>query len=402
MTDGAPPRGTGRPRLLQIFPGESRGGVERYCLAVAAAAVKHGWNAHAAFPPRGATQDLRDDYARSGVATHRLEIPDLRFRTARTLRELLPPLARTAALLARLRPDVVHVNLPWPDHGAGVVRACSLLGVPAVVVFHLVPEGFPVDAFRVGHIAGARRTRQRWVTVSRAARDIVSGWFGVERGEIAVVPNGVPLPGRVPDTAERAAAHRAVCGDFGWPPDTALLLTTARLAPQKGFDDLLAAAPDVLARHPGARFLWAGGGDVNGHRESVRGAGLEGKVVPAGHRTDVDRLLAAADLFVLPTRFEGLPFALLEAMAAGVPVVSTTANGVTEVVTHEEHGLLAAAGDPRALAAMLNRALDDPAAMRAAAGRARVRVEEFGEERMLAATLALLGDAAAGRGKGGR
>lgn len=384
-----PPRGPSR--LLQIFPGESRGGVERYALVVAAAAVREGWEVHAAFPRRDATTGLRGEFADCGASTHAVELPDLRYRTARTLREVLPPLARTGLLLARVRPDVVHLNLPWPDHAAGAARACGLAGVPAAVVFHLVPEDFPVDRFRVRQLLSARRAGQQWVAVSLAARAILARWFAVPPGEIHHIPNGIPhSAASVPTPAERTAARDAVLREFGWAPDTRILLTTARLDAQKGFGDLLAAAPVILAKHPGARFLWAGGGDVTAYAGMVERAGLAHAVRLAGFRTDVPRLLAAADLFLFPTRFEGLPFAVLEAMAAGVPVVSTRANGVTEIVENRQHGLLAPVADPAGLAAAVEEVLGDPDAARSRAVRAHDRVAAFSEETMTRRTLDLL------------
>lgn len=392
-----PPRGPSR--LLQVFPGESKGGVERYALVVAAAAVREGWEVHAAFPRRDATTGLREEFANCGASTHTVELPDLRYRTARTLRELLPPLLRTGRLLARIRPDVVHLNLPWPDHAAGAARACGLAGVPAAVVFHLAPEEFPVDRFRVRQLLSARAAGQQWVTVSLATRAILARWFAVPPGEILHIPNGIPRSAApLPTPEERIAARDAVLREFGWAPDTRILLTTARLDAQKGFGDLLAAAPVILAKHPGARFLWAGGGDVPTYAGMVERAGLGKTVRLAGFRSDVPRLLAAADLFLFPTRFEGLPFAVLEAMAAGLPVVSTRANGVTEIIENGQHGLLAPVADPAGLAAAAEEALGDPDAARTRAMRAQDRVREFSEETMIRRTLDLLAGLAGRKG----
>jgi len=384
-------------RLLQLFPGESVGGAERYALVVATEAVRRGWEVHAAFPRREATAKLRGGFANSGVAVHALEIPDLRYRTARWLREFLPPFVRTAAICGRLKPDVAQIVLPWPDHCAGVMRATTLLGVPTVDVFQLVPEDFPVDGFRAAFVDAARRAGHRWVAVSPTARALLSRRYGVEPSTIAVIPNGVPVSGTGPDDAARAASRAAVLAEFGWTAGTTLLLTAARLDPQKGFGDLVAAVPAVLDRHPEARFLWAGGGDVAVHRDAVRRAGLDGSIVLAGHRTDVERLLAAADLFVFPTKFEGLPFALLEAMASGVPVVATAAPGVIDVVTGGEHALLANVGSAEDLAAMVNRALADRPGTAAMAHRARERVADFSAERMAERTMELLEETAACR-----
>ena len=108
----------------------------------------------------------------------------------------------------------------------------------------------------------------------------------------------------------------------------------------------------------------------------VRRLGLESVVRLAGERDDVGELLAGADLFVLSSRSEGLPLSILEAMAAGLPVVASSVGGVPELVVEGETGLLVPPGDPHALAAAMERLLDDPALRRRLGAAGRTRVSE--------------------------
>ena len=168
-------------------------------------------------------------------------------------------------------------------------------------------------------------------------------------------------------------------------------MTVGRFSEQKGHRYLLAAIPDVLARHPATYFLWAGEGDLEADlRAEARRLGLEGQVRFLGRRDDVPHLLAAADPFVLPSLFEGLPLAVLEAMAARLPVVGTRVCGTSEAVQDGVTGRLVPPEDAAALTAAIVQVLDAPdlAARWGAAGRARV-AHEFNAARMVGEVVAV-------------
>jgi glycosyltransferase involved in cell wall biosynthesis len=183
-----------------------------------------------------------------------------------------------------------------------------------------------------------------------------------------VVRNGIRVPpaAGVPDSGLRAELVRGR-------PDY-IVLTPARLHPQKGHAYLLTAAAQVRD----ATFILAGDGPLRADLEGrARELGIAERCVFLGHRSDVPDLLAAADLFVLPSLFEGLPLSVLEAMAAQRPVVATAIGGTDEAVTHELTGLLVPPRDPAALASAIRRIRSDPALAHrlAAAGRDRVERE---------------------------
>ena len=133
---------------------------------------------------------------------------------------------------------------------------------------------------------------------------------------------------------------------------------------------------------PDATFVFAGDGPLRIALEAeARRLGVAVRCVFLGQRSDVPALLAAADLFVLPSLYEGLPVSVLEAMAAGRPVVATAIGGTDEAVTSEETGLLVAPRDPAALASAIRRLQADPALARRLAAAARGRVErDFSSE----------------------
>ena len=162
----------------------------------------------------------------------------------------------------------------------------------------------------------------------------------------------------------------------------------ARLAEQKGHRTLLDAAALVRARRPDVRFAIAGDGELRDELEQ-QAKDLGDHVVMLGNRSDVPDLLASFAVFAFPSRFEGLCLAVIEAQAAGVPVVATAVGGIRETVVDGETGFLVPVGDAEALADRILHVLEHPDEARRVADEARRRVQRFSEERMVAETLAL-------------
>ncbi len=158
---------------------------------------------------------------------------------------------------------------------------------------------------------------------------------GVPSNKVLYIPNGVALDQRLPpDRVGRRAS-------IGQSHDCILILSVGRLAPQKGHDDLLAAFAAIVPRHPRAHLAILGEGSERIRLEKfIQRHGLESRVTLLGARDDVTEWLAVADLFVLASHYEGMPNALMEAMAEGLPVVATEADGNSELITHRQSGLL--------------------------------------------------------------
>jgi glycosyltransferase involved in cell wall biosynthesis len=164
-----------------------------------------------------------------------------------------------------------------------------------------------------------------------------------------------------------------------------------RLAEQKGHEGLLRAVPDIARREPNAHFVWVGNGPLESDlRERVRETRLNERVFIFPQRDDVPELMAASDLVVLPSLFEGLPLVVLEAMSAGLPVVGTRVCGTSEAISDGVTGRLVEPGDVGVLAAAVLEVLEQPelAARWGAAGRLRVE-REFTADRMGRETRAL-------------
>lgn len=201
-----------------------------------------------------------------------------------------------------------------------------------------------------------------------------------------VVHSGID-PARLHGAPDRREEHRR---EFRVPAGGALVGNVGHCADHKGQRFLVAAAPAVLERHPGTRFVIVGEGELlEDLRAQARGLGLAERVLFPGFRSDVPSLLRSFDLFAFPSHLEGLGTSVLDALAAGLPVVATTAGGIPEMIDDGVHGLLVPPRDPAALARALIALLDDPARARRLgdAGRARV-LAEFTVERTVEKTLA--------------
>jgi len=222
------------------------------------------------------------------------------------------------------------------------------------------------------------------VTVNaEAVRELVERHEWCAPGRIELIPNGVALP-----TGLEAAAADAEADPRG---DGPLVGMVGRLSWKKGYEHAIEAARLLAERIPGLRFDVVGDGPLRGQlEEQVRNAGLAGTVRFLGQRRDVPELMRRFDCFVLSSVIEGMPNALLEAMALGRPVVTTSAGGSAEVVVDGESGFVVPPADPAALAAAVERVLRDPVLARSLGERGERRVRErFSLQAMLAAIDAL-------------
>jgi len=194
---------------------------------------------------------------------------------------------------------------------------------------------------------------------------------GAKRQRMIVIQNGIVPVGSDPPGGD------SVRGEMGLAEDDVLLLSVGRLVYQKGHEFLVRAMPGILGEHPSAKAVICGEGELRGALQAqIAELRLENSVFLTGNRPDIHRFLNTADIFVLPSRWEGLPVALLEAMSVGLPVVATHVEGVEEVVQNEAEGLLVPPGDPEALAAALIELIGRGEARRRMGGAARQRIEE--------------------------
>jgi glycosyltransferase involved in cell wall biosynthesis len=315
-----------------------------------------------------------------------------------SLREVIAPrsdllaLGRLEGVFRQRRFDVVHTHCA--KAGAVGRLAARRAGVSRIVhTFH----GFPFHEFQ----SAARR--QAYVSIERRLGRITDVALCVGSGVAAeairrqlIAPERVrtigvavdgPDRGRASMSARRPQARERARLALGLPADATVVGAVGRLTYQKAPEDFIAAVqklgrPDVIG-------VWVGGGEL-AERIGRRARRLSGpRVILAGERADVLGLLPAFDVFALPSRYEGLPTVVVEAMICGVPVVATAVNAVPDLVVPGETGLLVPPGRPGQLAAAIRYLLDSPelAGRMAAAARARLG-DQYGEAALRAALTA--------------
>ncbi|HUP24834.1 MAG TPA: glycosyltransferase [Thermoanaerobaculia bacterium] len=219
-----------------------------------------------------------------------------------------------------------------------------------------------------------RRLCDRVVAVSEASRQALIEREHCDPARIVVIENGVDCQRFRPRNAERA--RRAL----GLSEAALVIGAIGRLSPKKGFHDLVAAVERLSAADLPVELVLVGEGPERARLEAeARAARLDGRIRFLGHRSDVEDLYAAFDVFVLPSYEEGSPNALLEAMASGCPVIATAVGGTPEILDGPSLGRLIAPGDPVGMAATLEELLRDPALRRRLGNGGRERVEELYE-----------------------
>ena len=275
-------------------------------------------------------------------------------------------LRKLDALFRKYRPAVVHTHI------LGLNYAYPLMiryRTPArVYTVHSLAE--KDVGRRTGPIVRAMAFRYQLggvvpVAIADEVRVTIQRVYGYP--DPPLIPNGIPTDEYAPDPDIRAQWRQAHAIE----PHATVLTHIGRFAVQKNHALLIEAFAQVRADAP-LYLLLVGGGELeNAVREQVAGLGLQSRVRFLGIRADVADILRASDVFVLSSRWEGNPMSVMEAMAAGLPVVSTTVGGVPELVQEGATGLLVPLEDAGALAQALQALVDDPVRRQAMGAAAR-------------------------------
>jgi len=285
------------------------------------------------------------------------------------------------AMLQRRAVDVVHSHeFTMAVYGAA---AAGRVGVPHVITMH-GGRGYQARWQRRLALRWAAGRNRATVAVSRSTARELESSLRLRPGTVEVVANG---------SVFRPGDPAPVRSELGLAAGQPLILAVGNLYEVKGHVVLLRALAEL--HRAGLPERWhlaiAGRGPEEGAlRAFIRSAGLDERVALLGYRDDIPNLLAAADLWVMPSLSEGLPLALVEAMFAGKPIVASDVGGIPEVVTSGRQALLVPPSDPGALAGALRRLLSDrPFALTLGAAAERLARERFGVDRMADAYEAL-------------
>lgn len=249
-------------------------------------------------------------------------------------------LATLPALLLANRPDILHCHLIPSNIIAKPLGA--LLQVPLIINHDHTNDPQRIhNKFVLALDRSTNHFAHHIIAVAAACRDFLIRHESIPLEKITLIPNAIDLRRFTPGGVDRAAARL----HLGLPPSAPVITGVGRLNPQKNFSLFLDIAAAVATEIPEARFLLAGEGPEGQLlRDHAARLGITDRVVFAGYIPDTRMVYAAADILVMPSRFEGLPMTLLEAMAMRLPVVASNLDGIAEVITDGCEGLLAEPG----------------------------------------------------------
>jgi glycosyltransferase involved in cell wall biosynthesis len=258
---------------------------------------------------------------------------------------LMRAVLRLRRWLRANRPDLIHAHESAPALVADLARRGT--GTPLAVTYH------GSEPVRIAAFGGIARKADLVITPSHRSAEDLASIGRVPAGKLKVIGLGLkPAPAHAP--GEVAATRARLLGD-----GERLILTIARMVPQKGIDVLIEVAAATRDRHPGWRFAVAGDGpDEAALRRLARERGLDGRLAFIGRVSDPHLHLRAADLLLLTSRWEALPFTIAEAFQTGTPAVATACSGVVELID-DSVGRVAPIGDVAAIAAAVEAVLAD-------------------------------------------
>lgn len=321
-------------KILYILPSKGRGGCEEYAINLAESSARNHDKIAVAIPFVEETQTIIEDLKKAKVCVIPLNSDFFFNEDNLNKKRLIYNLWLTIKILLSFQPQVVHIILPWPLRVKGILFSLRLLRIRTVVTFQLFPYKFELsDDLKKFYTWCFQRFRI--IAVSGQNKQLIQETFGLSDDQVTVIQNGVKtfnvsrekkiLLKKVLDLQERKF----------------IITTTGRLSNQKGHDLILKIAPKLVKSFPHVHFLWLGDGELREqYEQAIQEAGLTTFFSLKGNVTNINDYLTVTDLFLFPSRYEGQPFSLLEAMAGALPVLSSDASGIKEIIRHQENGFL--------------------------------------------------------------
>jgi glycosyltransferase involved in cell wall biosynthesis len=278
---------------------------------------------------------------------------------------------RLRAVVSEWAPDLIHAHLPSSGILARLVN-----GRPVVYTEHNIAASYRQPTRSVNRFTYSRNAAV--IAVSEAVADSLAGYPGPTP---IVIPNGVSV-------SVSAAEIEEIRTELGVQPEQSLVVHVGNIRPHKGHENLIAATALLVAEDPNVLVVSVGAekhdGDLARVRESAIAAGVSEHIRFMGRCENARSFLAAADVVVNPADVEGLPLAILEALALSRPVVATAVGGVPTVVVDNVTGLLVPPGNPQALATGVLTALESPDAKGWGQAGAELVTSQYGIARMIA------------------
>jgi glycosyltransferase involved in cell wall biosynthesis len=363
--------------ILFVVDGLEFGGGERTFLQLIEGLPKDSFRIYVA-TSRGIFSKILSD---AGIDANHL---DLSKRISfKNLRELM-------RLIRMNKIDILHSQGARADFYTRISARLSRPKVKVVCTIATPVEGFDIGLLRKGIYCFFDRLSERYVdrflVVSEALRKIMIDGHKVTTDKVIKVYNGIELNEYCPNNSNQSSNY--IRKEYAIRATDVLIGAIGRLVWQKGFEYFIKSLPEIAKTHPDIKVIFVGDGPFRDNLENLcRQLGVEDKTIFTGYRSDIKGILSAIDIKVIPSLAEGFPMVTLEAMAMAKPIVATCIDGITEQITDGVDGILVPPRDPNALAAAINKIIEDKEFASSLGSAARKRVErEFTVEKMITET----------------
>lgn len=344
-------KGQRKYKIVYLIDGLSMGGAERLMVPILKHLSRDYFEPYVCAMQSKEGNPIAEEIRGLGIPVECLNIKRLRDPGA---------LPRLMKYLTDIHADLVHTQLEAANILGNI--SAKLLRLPSVCTIHVMPALDVKTKTKLHQRLEwfiLRRFCDRVMSVSEEARQYHIKISGTSAGQVTTIYNGIDLSTFV--NMDYAHERNAVRAELRIPRDANVLVTVAVLRPPKGIQFMIRALPAILPSCPNTYYLIVGGGSHHSALlEETRKAGVKERVIFAGMRKDVPRLLAASDVFVLPTLTEALPTVLAEAMAAKLPIVASRVGGIPEMIANGQNGILLPPEDVDRLAKACIHLLENP------------------------------------------
>lgn len=382
-------------RYLCWLPGKYVGGAEVYALRICQEIARRGYLVHIVCSYRecydnflelldhitpSQLNQIRITHITAPVNLFILKLPFLRSL------HLLYWLAIYNRIIAKLDPSIIHINLPFPTRSYYFILSALKSRARVVITFHLVPPNYRLLP-RYYKLFSSSLERATYISVSRSNQYNLAKALDVTPKTIRHIPNRPPLNSEMLDQDQKASLRSQLRLD----DDAFVCTTVAALTPRKSHEDIINACRFLQVRQLNIHFLFVGSGPYEVHLKSlVQQHDLTDSIHFLGHRSDVRSLLQISQLFIFPSKGEGLSFALMEAVQHNVPLIGPDTCGADEFLSPQSHYLTYAHGDSMALASCIQYAFSHYDYVVASADAAAKQLSKFSYDDMIRDTISTL------------
>jgi len=362
MTTAAP------PKILFYTDTPLYGGAEKQLLILAKHLKKDRFQPVIAARQSPELQNWLEQLSKNGIETH---IFRTRSKNSPANYFLL------SRLIRHLRPALIHAQIWNPVAGKYAYLAAWRRHIPLIITEH---DPFPLKGYKKMLKSLLIKIPAEIITVSRANQQLMSELYPRVTTKISTVHNGIEKSNIALTELQIQRLKKEVMRAG---PDTTIVFSAGALHPRKGFKHLIAAFGKISDKFGNIKLVIAGSGPEKVSLEKlIKNLGLDKKIVLLGQRDDIDKLMRASDIFVLPSLKEAFGLVIPEAMQAGLPVIASRVGGIPEIISHPGQGLLVSPGNKNELIKAMTKLLNDAALRQKLKQAGLSRWQDFSAENM--------------------